>query len=235
MERVEPAGRGWLTVDEGEVGLLHGPVLERALERLEGGVVLGDHETAGGLLVQAVDDAWPEHTTHAGEARDVVEERVHQRSSGVPGRGVDDEAGGLVENEEVTVLVEDTEREILCLGNGGLRRGDGDAQGLAAPQSKRCTSRLPVDLHPPCLDERLHAGTAQLGEARGDGAVEPLATQGRADGEPVRLPLRDVASRLGAQVARTSLVAWARPARAETWSWGSPGRSVPGALRELRR
>src|SRR5215813_2370665 len=97
VESLEAARVGRLAVHEREVGLLDRAFLKRALERLECRVVLGDDEAAGGLLVEAVDDARPEHAADAGQPRDVVEERVDERSSRVAGGGMDDETGGLVE------------------------------------------------------------------------------------------------------------------------------------------
>ncbi len=122
-----------MAVDEREVGLLDGARLERALERLEGGVVLGDDEAARGLLVEAVDDARPENAADARESRDVVEERVDQRAPRVPGGRMDDEAGGLVEDEEVAILVEDGERQVLGLGDGGLRAAGRRPRGSPRP------------------------------------------------------------------------------------------------------
>src|SRR5262249_40782106 len=46
VKRLEAARVGRLAVDEREVGLLDAPGLERALERLESRVVLGDDEAA---------------------------------------------------------------------------------------------------------------------------------------------------------------------------------------------
>src|SRR6185436_1768728 len=97
VKRLELSGVRRLTVHEREVRLLHASCLERALERLERGVVLGDDEAARGLLVQAVHDARPEHAPHAGQAGDVVEQRVHERAARMSGGGVDDEPRGLVE------------------------------------------------------------------------------------------------------------------------------------------
>src|SRR5262245_66120496 len=74
MERCQPPGRRRVAVHEREVGLLDGARLKLALKRLEGGVVLRHHQTARSLLVQAVDDAGPEHASHAGQAPNVVQE-----------------------------------------------------------------------------------------------------------------------------------------------------------------
>jgi len=98
---------------------------------------------------------------------------------------VDDEARRLVEDEEVTVLVEHAEREILRLGDCRLGRWNGDLHPLAALEALRRTPGTSVDENPSCFQERLHAGAAELGEAEGDGAIEPLPAQRRSDGEPV--------------------------------------------------
>ncbi len=60
----------------------------------------------------------------------MVEEGVDERAGEVSGGGVDDEAGGLVEGDEVVVLEEDCERNRLGRGFGG--DGGGGGGGMAS-------------------------------------------------------------------------------------------------------
>src|SRR5262249_25524797 len=146
---------GRLSVDEREVRLLDAPGLERALERLKRRVVLGDDEAARGLLVEAVDDARPGHAADAGQSLHVVKERVDERPSCVACGRMDDEPGGLVEDEEIAVLVQDREREILGLGDRRLRRGNGDLERLPSLETERWTARAPIDEDPASLEQSL--------------------------------------------------------------------------------
>jgi hypothetical protein len=63
----------------------------------------------------------------------MVDERVDQRAGRIAGAGMDDQAGGLVDDDQFGVLVQDRERNVFGLRLGGfrLRQFDGD---LLAPR-----------------------------------------------------------------------------------------------------
>jgi hypothetical protein len=105
-----------------------------------------------------------------------------------------DEARGLVEDEEIAVLVQDGEREILRLGDRRLRRRDGDLEGLASPEPERRTTGPAIDEDAPGLEESLDPRAAELGQPRGDGPVEPVTPERGIDGEPMNHPALPVAS-----------------------------------------
>jgi hypothetical protein len=88
---------------------------------------------------------------------------------------VDDETGGLVEDEQVRVLVHHGERDRLGPGLRGLRRGDVDLDALAAAKRGRGARVPAVDTHLSGGDQRLDPGAAQAGQPRGEPAVEALA------------------------------------------------------------
>jgi hypothetical protein len=81
--------------DEGEVFLADGVGGKLRDERGVGLLVLGDDEDAGGVLVEAVDDAGAEFATDALEIGAMVEQGVDEGVGGMAGRGMDDEPGGL--------------------------------------------------------------------------------------------------------------------------------------------
>ncbi len=119
-----------------------------------GAVVFGDEDDAAGLLVEAVDDAGAEVAADAGELVEVVEEGVDEGAVvagvvGGAGAGVDHHAGGLVDDGEVLVFVEDVEGDVLGEGVEGRRvRSAFDLDGLAAVEllfglGGRCRRRGP--------------------------------------------------------------------------------------------
>ena len=74
-------------------------------ERLVGDIGLGDDDAAGGVFVQAVDDAGALDTANARKfAAAVMEHRVDQRAIGVARRGVDDHARGFVDHHEIVIF-----------------------------------------------------------------------------------------------------------------------------------
>ena len=80
-------GFRWIdaAVHESEVLLLHRALLQLPREVDVGAVVLGDDEQAGGVLVQAVDDAGPEDAADARQVGAVGEQGVDQRMGGLAG------------------------------------------------------------------------------------------------------------------------------------------------------
>ena len=102
--------------DEADIGPCQRMVLELRGERGVGGVVFRRDDEAGGILVDPVDDAGALFPADAGERVAAVrEQRVDQRSVRVPRRGMDDESLGLVDDDDIRVLVADLQRDRLRL------------------------------------------------------------------------------------------------------------------------
>jgi len=96
-----------------------------AIRRRLGEVLSGDHEEAARVAVEAMNDAGPAHTGDPAEGGAAVapEEGVDEGPALMAGRGVDHQPGGLVDNEQVVVLVHDGHRDIrLRLRRRRLRR-----------------------------------------------------------------------------------------------------------------
>ncbi len=111
---------------EGEIGAFEVAGGEGGGEGGERVVGFGDDHDAGSVAVEAVDDAGAALATDAGQVVAAMgEQRVHQGAVLVAGSGVDDETRGLVEHQNVFVLVEDGE------GDGLRLRGGGDGGRLA--------------------------------------------------------------------------------------------------------
>ncbi len=102
---------------------------------------------------------------------------------------MDDHARGLVEDDQVAVLVEDAEREILRLGGRGHRSGELELDLLAPANAGGGLHRLAEHPHLPGLDQVAQAGAAEIGERGDEVLIEPLAP---------RLGRHGVAADLGA-------------------------------------
>ena len=129
IDRAGGFGRG--APHEGEVFLLDGVGGELGDEGSDGLFVLGDDEDAGGVFVEAMDDAGAEFAADAGEIGAVVEKSVDEGVGGVAGGGVDDEAGGFVEDDEVGVFVEDVEGDVGGEEADGFGGREGAGEGVA--------------------------------------------------------------------------------------------------------
>ena len=94
-----------------------------------------------------------------------------------------DHAGGLVDDEDVVVLVDDGDRQRLGpVGATLLGRLQRDVDPLAGTNALRRTrDRRAVDLDPAPLDQLLQVAARELGNEADDGLVEPLAVQRGAD------------------------------------------------------
>src|SRR5690606_20773989 len=146
----------------------------------------GPEEQAGGALVEAVDDPGPVGLADAGDLRVAGEQAVDQRPLVPPGTRVDDDAGRLVDDDQVVVLVDDGHGH----GGGGLGSrllrgvGDGDVEGLALghPVGAR-GDRPPVDQHGTAVDQLGRLRATATGD-EGDDPVESLAVERAGDDLP---------------------------------------------------
>ncbi len=167
-------GRGGDAAGDGEVEFFHGFALgELGDEGLVGGVGFGDDEAAGGVFVEAVDDAGAFDAADAGElALAVVEESVDEGAVGVSGAGVDDHAVGFVEDDDVFVFVEDVEGDVLGCVFEGDGFGDDDGDFVAGFDGVAWFGGVAVEGDELLADERLDAGAREFGELGGEKGVE---------------------------------------------------------------
>ena len=101
-------------------------------QRLVGAVVLGRHHQPGGVLVEPVHDARPLYPADAGKAAAAMrDQRVDQRAGLMARGGMHHKALGLVDDDDVVVLVDDFERDGLAFGLGGDRFRHVDCDRIA--------------------------------------------------------------------------------------------------------
>ena len=161
----------------------------------------GDDEQAGGVAVEPVDDPRPVLVA-AGHV--VSEQAVHERPALVARPGMNDDAGRLVDDEQVLVLPDDVEIHLLGLERAGLG-GELDDDLLPALEPVALRPRLAVDEDGAVGDQPLgERPRADLGPAC-DGPVEPLGLRGEKaeSGQRCRRPaLGAVAARERAEEGR---------------------------------
>ena len=163
-----PGARVGPADDERQVLAPHAALAHRLLERAVDGVRLRDDEQPRSVLVQPVDDARPELVLAAGRA---ARQRLRERAGVVARRRVDDNAGRLVDDEQVVVLVDDLELDLVGAGRVGRRLWDRrDLDRLARLQDVALLPRLATDGDGAGVDQLLG------GRARADALV--LAERG---------------------------------------------------------
>ena len=104
-----------------------------------------------------------------------TEQSVHERPRRVPRRGVHDQPGGLVDDEQVLVLVGDPQVHRLRDERRPTRRGRLEGDLLPTRQPVALRPQNAVDEHRPLSHEPLGRGPRAHGREPGDEAVEPLA------------------------------------------------------------
>ena len=90
-----------------------------------GQVIFGHGQKAGGVFVNAVDDTRAQDAVDAGQALPLgVEQAVDQCIVGVSGGGMHHQPLGLVDDQQIVVLVDDIQRHFggndvhgLCFGD----------------------------------------------------------------------------------------------------------------------
>jgi hypothetical protein len=159
---------------------------ERRAERRVRAIALGDDHRAAGVLVEPVDDAGAERAADPAEVPAMKQQRVDQRAAGMSGRGMHDQAGRLVDGDQVGVLVQHGERQVLGdqLDRLGGRDVDLDRVAGAHPLAG-LGDRRAMDPDLRAVDQPLDPGARQRGDDRGDQRVDPLAGTLGVDGEPV--------------------------------------------------
>ncbi len=139
--------------------------------RLQG---LGHHHQAGGVLVQAVDNA---RARHVDDIRHMVQQRIEQGATGMPGSRVHDQAGRLVDHHDLVVFVDDVQLDVfghpLALG---LLFGLQNEQRAAMDGISRAHDRT-IDRQAALFDPRSKPRTRVLGEQLGGDLVEALTAQ----------------------------------------------------------
>ena len=165
----------------GEVLLLHLPALPGAGEHALRERRLGHQHHARCAAVEPVQKPRPPGRAVAGATEGgPPEQPVQQGAGAVPPGGVDDDPCGLVDREQVVVLVQHGERHLLGEKRRrvGRRRRELDGDAVAAQQPlRRLAARLPVhgDLARPHPSGRLDAAHREVGEVADECAVQPLA------------------------------------------------------------
>ena len=123
-----------------------------------------------------MDDAGPLDATDAGELTPaVVEQGVNEGAVRISRCGVDDHAGGFVEDHEVVVLEQDFERDFLRLIVEGDGFGEDDGDFVAQLDPVARLGGVAVDLDELLADEGLDAGARQVGKAGGEKSIDALA------------------------------------------------------------
>jgi hypothetical protein len=98
---------------QGVVNFPHGAGFELRLQEAIGLLMLGDEQHPGGLLVQAVHQARPQHPSDPLQIRTMSQDGVDQGAGGMPRPGMHDHPGRLVDHQDVGVLIEDVQRDGL--------------------------------------------------------------------------------------------------------------------------
>src|SRR5919204_834251 len=143
-------------------------------ERLQSTICLlraGDDHQAGRVAVEAVDDPGSFGVAACDVSR---EQSVHQRPAGVPRRGMDNEAGRLVDYHQVLVLVGNAEVHLLRHQSGLPVRRRLELHLLPTRKPVALADDASVDEHAASLEQPFrHASRPDLGDG-GKEAVEAL-------------------------------------------------------------
>ncbi len=107
-----------------DVALVYAAALKLPLQGHQGLVVFGHHQEARGVFVEAMHDARSPLAADA-QLRVAMNEGVGDGAVVVACAGVNDHAGGLVDDGEVVVVVDDHEWQVL--GQQGHGFGGSDA------------------------------------------------------------------------------------------------------------
>ena len=140
------------------------------------GVVLGYHKQSRRLPVEAVNDSGTPRLLATGAA---TRQRLRERAGAVTARGMNHDAGGLVDDQQVPVLVGHGKRHVHRLDLGHL--GTEESTEMRSPPLSRVALRMqaPLDPDPSGVDQVLGVGAGP--QRRRQEYVEPRAGRVVAD------------------------------------------------------
>ncbi len=182
-------GRRHCAVGQCAVAPLHLARGDRPHQRRDRRRRLAHDHQAGGVLVEPVHDAGARQRRGAGMVR---EQPVEQRARPVARGRVHHQSGGLVEHQQVLVLVDDRQRHRLRREGpalGGRHQFEFDL--LAGAQAARGHGAgLAVDAHMAVAHQRLQPAARELRRQRDQQLVQPPAVRGGIDGDAAPLAAR---------------------------------------------
>lgn len=145
--------------DKSEILLVDVTRLELLLQVMKCLFMFGGNQDTTGIFIETVHDAGPPFTADALQVGTVMQQGMNQ-GPGVVTRGwMDDHAGRFVDDDDVTILIQDLQVEVFRHQFNIGRRGDRVGHGFAAMQKVPWFSRLPVHLDQALFDEVLPACT----------------------------------------------------------------------------
>jgi hypothetical protein len=165
---------GWPSKGDREIGPFQAVMLKHLDQPLVGLGALRYHHHPAGVLVEPVHDAGAQRigaALHLG----VVQQRVDERAVGVARSGVNHEAGGLVEDDQMVVLEQDLQGNRLGLGAHrlGRRRVNQDLRAIHSLGFPG--NHLAGLLYPALLDPALERASREFRAAPSQDAIDALS------------------------------------------------------------
>jgi len=178
--KLDSASRGGeFTLHESKIGFVDGARAEVFGKFGVSEIVFGNENGTAGVFVEAVNDTGTQKIFGLRERLAASEKRVDERAARTPCSSVDGHSGGLIDDDEIVVLVENVERN--GFGFGFERQAwfglDGNAFGTLESLTGLCG--VTVDEDEGGIDEFLDTGTGQVRTVGDDETVEASAGVGR--------------------------------------------------------
>ncbi len=155
----------------------HGQILAFDAARLQlfdqgvvGAQAAGDHQQAGRVLIQAVDQAGARQQRQLGG---VMQQRVDQGAVAVAGGGMGHQAGRFVQRQQILVFIADIERNVLGDGDGFRLQDRLAADALAAPHGIAGPDDPAVDPQLAGLEPLLQAAAGIRRQRQRQRLIEP--------------------------------------------------------------
>ncbi len=184
--RLDPPGaRPRCAQHESEVAALHPSFPDRLGQARVRLLRAGDDQQAGGVAVETVDEPGPLRVPSGGSER---EQPVRERRALVRPRGVGDETGGLLDDEQVLVVVDHLQRELDRLELALARELDVELLPTCEPVALRAP--MPVDEDGAAGHEPFGESPRPDGRDLGDDGVQPPPRVGLRNAKAVRCQRR---------------------------------------------
>jgi hypothetical protein len=116
---------------------------------------LGHDQASRGLFVEPMNDPGSLYAPDGGEPGAVVKKGVDKCPPLTPGAGMNHQARRFVDHQEISVLIQDIERNRLGLDPPRLRRGECHDESVVSPNSIARLSGAVADPHALLMNQAL--------------------------------------------------------------------------------
>jgi hypothetical protein len=113
-----------LPIGDGQIDFLYSAILKLLDQLLISLIILRDNHHPGCILIQAVNDAWPQDTVNSTKVVTMVEEGIDQRARRISRSRMNNHPSWLINDDHGRIFIEDSEGNRFRVQGKGFGPGE---------------------------------------------------------------------------------------------------------------